>query len=145
MLAGALYLVETVLLLILLHRCWALLEDVPGATTPGMAVGLLFVPIFNLFWIFIAVYGLARHTNAKLRSWQIFKPRASEALGLAVCILWSLTIVTAALSPAAEWFITVAMLGSLANSVLWILFTHSLTQAAVALAAARNDAVAQPV
>jgi serine/threonine protein kinase len=145
MLAAALSLVDTVLLLILLHRSWALLQDVPGATSPGLAVGLLFVPVFHLFWIFVAFHGLARTMNAQLRRCQIGQPRASEGLGLAVCLLWSVSTAAAALTPVATLFGSIALLLGLANAVLWILFTHTLTYAAAALVAARNDTVAQPV
>jgi hypothetical protein len=142
-LSSALFLVDTVLLLILLHRCWALLEDTPGATSPGKAVGLLFVPIFNLFWVFVAVYGLARALNAHLSSCQVRKPHASEGLGLAVCIVWSVSLLGLVPGLAVPPILVLALLLSLANSVLWILFTYSLTQAAGAVAATRNDSVAQ--
>lgn len=49
-----------ILLLCHLHRAWLSLQNDPaqstGGITPGQAIGLLFVPFFNLYWAFIA-YG----------------------------------------------------------------------------------------
>lgn len=44
----------------LLWRSWGLLQGRGARTTPGMAVGLLFVPLFNLYWGFVAIHGLSQ-------------------------------------------------------------------------------------
>ncbi len=52
--------------LIYLHRCWVIVNQLShGQTksTPGQAVGLLFIPFFNLYWHFIAYYGWAQEYN----------------------------------------------------------------------------------
>lgn len=38
---------------VLLYQCWAALPEPYRATTPGKAVGFLFIPIFNLYWMFV--------------------------------------------------------------------------------------------
>ncbi len=43
---------------ILLYRLWSLVERDGGPTTPGKAVGFLFIPFFNFYWIFVAFRGL---------------------------------------------------------------------------------------
>jgi len=39
---------------ILLYRLWKLVPPEQAATTPGQAVGFLFIPFFNLYWNFVA-------------------------------------------------------------------------------------------
>lgn len=43
---------------IFLYRCWVLVPPERAATTPGKAVGFLFIPFFNLYWNFVAFYEL---------------------------------------------------------------------------------------
>ena len=49
--------------LMLLHKMWAAIQDGHARTTPGKAVGLLFVPVFNFYWIFQVFWGFARDYN----------------------------------------------------------------------------------
>lgn len=46
---------------ILHYRCWNSLPAHLRSTTPGKAIGLYFVPIFNFFWIFVSYFNLAKH------------------------------------------------------------------------------------
>lgn len=50
---------------ILLYRFWQIIQDDKPRTTPGKAVGYCFIPVFNCYWIYVAVYGLARHLNRR--------------------------------------------------------------------------------
>ena len=43
---------------IFLFRCWDLVPPERAATTPGKAVGFLFIPLFSLYWNFVAFYEL---------------------------------------------------------------------------------------
>lgn len=55
--------VAYILGLIALFRAWKLLQPGQPRTTPGKAVGFLFIPFFNLYWIFVAFYGWAQDWN----------------------------------------------------------------------------------
>jgi hypothetical protein len=44
----------------LLYNFWTIIQDGFASTTPGKAVGFLFIPIFNLYWYFRAFYGLSK-------------------------------------------------------------------------------------
>jgi hypothetical protein len=65
--------VSGVLQLIFLYLAWALIQDGRSRTTPGGAVGKLFVPIFNIYWIFVAIGGLAADLNryGRTKGWHI--------------------------------------------------------------------------
>ena len=43
---------------ILLYRLWKLVPPEQAATTPGKAVGFMFIPFFNRYWNFVAFFKL---------------------------------------------------------------------------------------
>ena len=50
----------------LLYRMWCQIPERTAKTTPGKAVGYLFIPFFSLYWIFVAYKGLALSLNQNL-------------------------------------------------------------------------------
>lgn len=50
--------------LMLLYKEWDLIQDGQPRTTPGQAIGFMFIPFFNFYWIFVAVRGLAEDLNS---------------------------------------------------------------------------------
>ena len=48
---------------LILHRGWSFVQDGKARTTPGKAVGFLFIPFYNLYWTFVAHYGLMQEFN----------------------------------------------------------------------------------
>ena len=57
----ALFLLALIFKCILLYRLWRLVPPEEAATTPGKAVGFLFIPLFNLYWNFIAYGELGKY------------------------------------------------------------------------------------
>src|SRR6266852_5492001 len=45
-----------VLTMSLWYRMWSAIQDGHARTTPGKAVGLMFVPLFNVYWMFVAFW-----------------------------------------------------------------------------------------
>jgi hypothetical protein len=76
-----------VVYLFLLYRAWRVVQDGQARTTPGKAVGFLFIPYFNLYWIFVALFGLPKNLNAFIHRHRVPAPYASPVLGLTVCLL----------------------------------------------------------
>jgi len=72
---------------IYLHRIWLTLQYAKPRTTPGNAVGLLLVPLFNLYWTFVAFYGLAQDWNRITARYPDLNraPKLNEGLFLAFC------------------------------------------------------------
>jgi hypothetical protein len=77
----------TVLVVKILYRAWTAIQDGQARTTPGRAVGGLFIPIYNFYWFFVAWNGLAKDFNAFLSRHQIPTRRLPEGLFLTYCIL----------------------------------------------------------
>jgi hypothetical protein len=71
----------------LLYKLWTLIPPDRAATTPGKAVGFIFIPIFNFYWIFISQYGLAKALNKELDSTR-HSSKMNEGLCLTSCILF---------------------------------------------------------
>ena len=71
----------------ILHKLWCLIPAHEAKTTPGRAVGFLFIPFFNLYWNFIAIYGLAQALNSQIRKRAIRNKGVGEGLSLIYCFL----------------------------------------------------------
>jgi hypothetical protein len=72
-----------------LYRAWVCLQ--PGGlarATPGKAIGFLFIPFFNLYWMFQAINGLAADWNRTVSTYGDLKaaPKLSEGVFLMFCI-----------------------------------------------------------
>ena len=80
--------VYVVMFMVLIYKLWAAIQIAPARTTPGKAVGFLFIPFFNLYWIFQAYWGWAQDYNAYLaRHGLTFAPGVSDGLALTYSIL----------------------------------------------------------
>ena len=75
---------------IYLYRAWQYIQDILGLarTTPGAAVGMLFIPFFNLYWIFNVFPGWATDYNRYLDTkGATTVPRASNGLAIAAMLI----------------------------------------------------------
>jgi hypothetical protein len=48
---------------VLWYKAWTSIQDGHARTTPGVAVGFMFIPLFNLYWGFQAIHGFAVDYN----------------------------------------------------------------------------------
>lgn len=86
----------SIVFMMTLHALWVSIQPPPrGAgvagiarTTPGMAVGMLFVPVYNYYWVFQAWRGWARDCNATIAARGIVgAPPAPQGLATAIGVL----------------------------------------------------------
>ena len=68
-----------------LYRCWAVLQGSTARTSPGKAVGYMFIPFYNIYWIFIAYRGLAEDANSFSETYGL-KRKISVGLSTWSCI-----------------------------------------------------------
>ena len=76
--------------LVHLYRAWFCLQPGGAQTTPGKAVGFLFIPFFNLYWYFIAYKGFADDWNRIMNSHEDLQgaPRMQDGIFLAFAICY---------------------------------------------------------
>ena len=104
LLAGELALLySAAVAMVLWYKAWRALQDGHARTTPGKAVGLLFVPLYNFYWVFEAYWGFARDCNALFRRRRIRAKPLPEWLFLASCIL-TVASLPLAFVPGVRWF-----------------------------------------
>lgn len=79
---------SVVLSMIYVYRAWLMLQAFGASTTPGVAVGFQFIPLFNLYWAFRAYWNWSRDYNSAIRSDPRLQnaPRATEGVFLTYCI-----------------------------------------------------------
>ena len=86
---GTIFLIVGFIFFYILHYTyWKLVQKEDVRTTPGKAIGYLFIPFYNLYWIFISFRGLAIEINKTLTQKNIStENRAYVGLATAFCIL----------------------------------------------------------
>jgi hypothetical protein len=100
-LAGSL--VEAGLLFAFTYHLWKRINDGQNPITPGQALGLLFVPFFNYFWIFRVWAGYATALNS-FRSRHGLPGRVSKGIAVTFTISWLLASMLA-VTPAGPLFV----------------------------------------
>lgn len=75
------------IMLRLFYKMWSAVQDGDVRTTPAKAVGLLFVPLFNIYWAFQVIWGFAKDYNQYLDRHSRNVERLPEGLFLAYVIL----------------------------------------------------------
>jgi hypothetical protein len=69
------------------YRIWSAIQDGHARTTPGRAVGFLFIPFFNVYWIFQALAGFASDFNALVLRRQLHVAPLSPVLWIVFVVL----------------------------------------------------------
>ncbi len=119
-----------VALMMTLHALWKTIQPPPrgvcdagiARTTPGAAVGFLFIPLFNFYWVFQAWVGLATDTNKAMDGRGLGALRVPRGLAVAVCVCAVISIIP-----------YLGFLTGLANLIMAPLLLSSLFRAANAL------------
>jgi len=75
-----------VVLAILIYKMWKAIPQAVARTTAGKAVGFLFIPVFNLYWWFQALWGWSQDWNCYAAKSEGKLPRMSEALPLSIAV-----------------------------------------------------------
>jgi hypothetical protein len=92
-LAALAMLYGAVVVFMLWYKAWSAIQDGHARATPGKAVGFLFIPLFNLYWMFQAIPGFAKDYNSYVDRHSLGVPKLPEGLFLAYCILILATII----------------------------------------------------
>jgi hypothetical protein len=121
------FIAQLVMFCVLLYRCWGIIQDGYPRTTPGAAVGYLFVPIYNIYWQFVAVRGLAEDLNRYAQKRGLHIREASVALATTYLVLNLCAIIP-----------VVGLLILVPNQLIYLLAIYSIKTAAVDIATAKG-------
>lgn len=88
-----------IVMFVLLYKAWASIQDQYTRITPGKAIGFLFIPLFNYYWVFQAYWGLAKEHNLYLKRHNLNLPELHEGFYLAYCIVLICNIIISFLLP----------------------------------------------
>lgn len=114
-----------VVMLVLWYKMWDAIQDGHARATPGKAIGFLFIPFFNLYWAFQAIWGWAKDYNAyTARHGLANAPKMPEGLFLMYVILCFTT-----------WIPILGMLLLVANFVIVIIMVAKICDGVNALPA----------
>jgi hypothetical protein len=105
LLGGLIGLYAFIVLAIFVYKMWTVVPSSAARTTPGKAVGFLFIPIFNLYWMFVALWGWAKDWNAYAAGADGQLRRTSEGLPLVIAVFGAVggSIGTIAAFAGAPW------------------------------------------
>ncbi len=117
------------LIMRVVYKLWMVIQSGNARTSPEAAIALLFIPFFNLYWVFVAYWGLAKDYNSFAREKNLPLPVLSESLALAVCILILLSLIP-----------VLGFVFFLINIVLQLIFVASIIQCHNRLVDARKTA-----
>lgn len=103
MVASIVFLViSVIILMIFTHHLWKKVQDGKASQSPGRAVGFLFIPFVNVFWVFRTWAGYAKELN-EFRQRHGLSGQASARITWSFTIVWLLSNLFA-LTPAAPAF-----------------------------------------
>jgi hypothetical protein len=91
--AVLLAIIGAVVMMVLVYKMWASIQDGYARTSPGKALGFMFIPLFNLYWVFQVFPGFAQDFNAFASRYSINAPRLPAGLFTAYVILSLLAVI----------------------------------------------------
>ncbi len=109
---GLLY--ASIVALIFCYKMWESIQDGHARMSPGKAVGFLFIPLFNLYWMFHVFWGFAKDYNAYIERNGVNVKKLREELFLAFSIL-----------PLTTW---IPFLNFVTTIAYWVVFCMVVSQ-----------------
>jgi hypothetical protein len=121
-----------VVLHVLIYRAWRAIQDDATRTTPGKAVGYLFIPAYNMYWVFVALSGYAREYNLYLHRSGFGLPRLGRAVFTTAAIMYPVAFAAYSLSSLGfsetiwvlctfvYWVLMIAVADRLCNAINWL-------------------------
>ncbi|MFT5905560.1 MAG: hypothetical protein ACI9E1_001158 [Cryomorphaceae bacterium] len=79
--------ISGILTYIYLYRAWKCLQPGGATVSPGAAIGFLFIPLFNIYWLFKAVGGLPKQWNTITSSYPNTKNAPKLTMAAFICML----------------------------------------------------------
>jgi hypothetical protein len=122
--------------MILHYRCWTLVSLDEPRTTPGKAVGYLFIPLYNLYWLFPSFGGLATDQAKAMQRRGLTPPAPATAIIVLLVLVFLLSLGLAIVHAVTSqfWLQYVQMLTMLPMAVLMVIYHRRYSAAAAEIA-----------
>ncbi len=108
-----------VVIMVLVYKMWAAIQDGHARTSPGRAVGLLFIPLANLIWMFQVFPGFAKDFNAFVKRHAFNVPLLPTGLFTAYCVITLCAVIPflGLLFSVIDYFVLLAMVSKICDAV----------------------------
>lgn len=83
-----------IIILLMYYKMWTAIQDENSRISPGKAVGLLFVPVLNIFWAVYMLVVFARDYEDFADGNSIYSERMSKGLMVQYALLWVFVIIS---------------------------------------------------
>lgn len=118
---GVLAIIATVFSSMLLYRVWKAIPTSARSTSPGEAIGFCFIPLFNLYWFFVAYAGFVRIAEDFSGRSGPRKMAAAHAICKCICVLtaWNPVLLMFVWLPSyLTWLVTIKGMAQQAQACL---------------------------
>lgn len=105
--------------LMLFYKAWQAIQDGHARTTPGKAIGFLFIPFYLAYWMFVCIWGFAKDYNAYIERHGIETKRLPSGFFLfnvIVRCLWIIPVVNV-IAILATLILNIPMMWMMCNAV----------------------------
>jgi hypothetical protein len=109
-----------------IYKGWEAVPENSRGLKPWKAIGQLFIPLFNLYWVFVAIKDLPKELNAYIQKNGVQTPLLSESMALWISILVILMVI-----PWLDFFVAIALW------IIAIIFMNDLKKTLIAIAEAK--------
>ena len=120
-----LLIVYTIYYFVLLAKMWGSIQDGYARTTPGRAIGFLFIPFYNIYWLFNVWGGFPTDYNSFAARYQLPIQPLSSALFILFPIFVLLSGITYGLTIFINIFVMLALIPKVCNAVNAVGTAHS--------------------
>jgi hypothetical protein len=106
-----------------IYKGWEAVPENSRGLKPWKALGQLLIPLFNFYWVFVAIKDLPKELNAYIQKNNIQTPLVSESMALWISILVVLMVI-----PWLDFLVAIALY------VIAIMFMNDLKKTLIAIA-----------
>jgi len=104
-------LIAMIVHLVFVYKFWKSIQDGRPRMTPGKAVGFLFIPFFNVYWLFQVYPGFATDYNRYIQEKGIQARPLSQGLLTAMAIFILISI------PVVNWVVQIMAISRICDAV----------------------------
>jgi hypothetical protein len=104
-------LIAMIVHLVFIYKFWKSIQDGPARMTPGKAIGFLFIPFFNIYWLFQVYPGFATDYNRYIQEKGISAKPLSHGLLVTMAIFILISI------PLVNWIVQTIAISKICDAV----------------------------